>query len=41
MITDFREIIERSHLFVDEYWFENLNLRGNYKEKILDSVYRK
>lgn len=38
MITDFREIIERSHLFVDEYWFENLNLRGNYKEKILGYI---
>ena len=27
-ITDYKEIIEKSRLFVDEYWFENLNLRG-------------
>ena len=38
MITDFREIIERSHLFVDEYWFENLNLRGSYKQDILEYI---
>lgn len=34
-ITDFRKIIECSRSFVDEYWFENLNLRGSYKESIL------
>lgn len=34
-ITDFREIIENSKDFVDEYWFENLNLRGSYKKDIL------
>jgi len=33
-ITDYREIIEKSCSFVDEYWFENLNLRGEYKAKI-------
>lgn len=27
-ITEYKEIIEKSKLFVDEYWFENLNLRG-------------
>lgn len=37
-ITDFKEIIECSNLFVDEYWFENLNLRGSYKETILEYV---
>lgn len=37
-ITDFREIIECSHSFVEEYWFENLNLRGSYKEKILEYI---
>lgn len=37
-ITDFREIIESSQSFVDEYWFENLNLRGNYKQTILEYI---
>lgn len=34
-ITDFRAIIEATKDTVDEYWFENLNLRGDYKERIL------
>ena len=34
-ITDYKEIIEKNRLFVDEYWFENLNLRGEYKARIL------
>ena len=33
-ITNFKEIIEMSKDYVDEYWFENLNLRGEYKNKI-------
>ena len=37
-ITDFKEIIEASKGFIDEYWFENLNLRGDYKKKILDYI---
>ncbi len=37
-ITDFKGIIERTNTYVDEYWFEDLNLRGNYKQKILDYV---
>ena len=37
-ITDFREIVELSAAYTDEYWFENLNLRGNYKETILDYI---
>ena len=37
-ITDFRKIMENSKDFVDEYWFENLNLRGSYKEDILDYI---
>lgn len=40
-ITDFREIIECSRSFVDEYWFENLNLRGSYKETILSYINEK
>lgn len=37
-ITDFQKIMENSKDFVDEYWFENLNLRGSYKEDILDYI---
>ncbi|MCC8069934.1 MAG: radical SAM protein [Ruminococcus sp.] len=37
-LTDFRQIIECSHSFVNEYWFENLNLRGDYKGKILNYI---
>lgn len=37
-ITDFKSIIEVSKNFVDEYWFENLNLRGSYKKTILDYI---
>jgi len=37
-ITDFRKIIESSQAYVDEYWFENLNLRGSYKQDILDYI---
>lgn len=40
-ITNYREIIETSSSFVDEYWFENLNLRGNYKSKILKYINEK
>lgn len=29
------DIIEISKEYIDEYWFENLNLRGEYKTKIL------
>lgn len=34
-ITDFKEIIEATKAYVCEYWFENLNLRGEYKRHIL------
>lgn len=37
-ITDFKEIVNNSKDYVDEYWFENLNLRGNYKQIILNYV---
>lgn len=40
-ITDYKEIIEKSKLFVDEYWFENLNFRGEYKAWILRYVNEK
>lgn len=37
-ITEWKEIIEMSKEFIDEYWFENLNLRGNYKTYILNYI---
>ena len=37
-ITEWEEIMEISKEFVDEYWFENLNLRGSYKRDILDYI---
>lgn len=40
-ITDFKAIIEKSRTFVDEYWFENLNLRSGYKQKILSYISEK
>lgn len=40
-ITDFKKIIEATKEFVCEYWFENLNLRGNYKQEILHYVREK
>lgn len=40
-ITDYRAILEQSEGFVDEYWFENLNLRGSYKETILSYIREK
>ena len=30
-ITEWKEIIEKTKNYVDQYWFENLNLRGQYK----------
>lgn len=37
-ITEWKEIVEISKEYVDEYWFENLNLRGSYKKDILDYI---
>lgn len=37
-ITEWKEIIEASKEYVDEYWFENLNLRGSYKNEILNYI---
>lgn len=39
-VTNFKSIIEKSRDFVDEYYFENLNLRGSYKNKILNYIYK-
>ena len=40
-ITYFKRIIEATKNHVDEYWFENLNLRGDYKKTILDYIKQK
>lgn len=37
-ITDFKEIIRATKEYVDEYWFEDLNLRGDYKKDIMDYI---
>lgn len=37
-ITDWQRIIEQSHDFISEYWFEDLNLRGSYKSVIMEYV---
>lgn len=34
-ITEQRKIINITNEYVDQYWFENLNLRGEYKKNIL------
>lgn len=40
-ITDYKEIIKVSKDYIDEYWFENLNLRGSYKTVILNYIKNK
>ena len=40
-ITDFEEIIETSKDYINEYWFENLNLRGAYKFYIMNYIKNK
>ena len=37
-ITDFKKIIHISKDYIDEYWFENLNLRGTYKQTIFNYI---
>ena len=37
-VTDYKKIIEKTRRYVDEYWFENLNLRGSYKQDILGYI---
>jgi DNA repair photolyase len=40
-ITDVPAIIEASRAYIDEYWLENLNLRGDYQPKILAYIAQK
>jgi DNA repair photolyase len=37
-ITDFRAILAAGRGFADEYWFENLNLRGAFRQTILKYI---
>lgn len=37
-ITEWKDIIGRTMQYVNEYWFEDLNLRGGYKAVILDYI---
>ncbi len=37
-ITDFKAIVDISRDYIDEYWFENLNLCGDYKKIILQYI---
>lgn len=37
-ITEWQAIIDISHDFISEYWFEDLNLRGGYKPVIMHYV---
>lgn len=37
-ITDWKAIIEKTKDFIDEYWFEDLNLRGSYKFAIMNYI---
>jgi DNA repair photolyase len=39
-ITDFKAIIAECKSFADEFWFENLNLRGSFRHAVLDYVRR-
>lgn len=37
-ITEWKEIIDSTRNIVNEYWFENLNLRGTYRKEILNYI---
>ncbi len=38
VITNFKAIVKTSKPYINEYWFENLNLRGAYKTDILNYI---
>ena len=40
-INEWKEIIEESKNYIDEYWFENLNLRGQYKTYVMNYIKEK
>ena len=37
-ITNIEDIVKATKYYVDEYWFENLKLRGEYKKDILNYI---
>lgn len=37
-LTDFKSLVKATKEYVNEYWFENLNLRGDYKKRILNYI---
>ena len=37
-ITNIEDIVKATKYYVDEYWFENLKLRGGYKKDILNYI---
>ena len=37
-ITNIEDIVKTTKYYVDEYWFENLKLRGKYKKDILNYI---
>ena len=37
-LTNFKALIQATEEYVNEYWFENLNLRGDYKKIILNYI---
>lgn len=37
-ITDFRKIIEATHEYTDEYWFDKLTLRNSFKTKMFKFI---
>lgn len=41
VITDFKEIIQTTKSYVDVYWFENLNLRANFKVDVMNVIKEK
>ena len=40
-ITDFKKIIQSCARFTDEFWFENLNLRGSFRPAVLRYINEK
>lgn len=38
LITDYKSLVAHTVGYVDEYWFENLNLRGDYKTTVMNYI---
>ncbi len=37
-ITKYKDIIDATKDFTDEYWIENLNLRGTFRPKVINFI---